>query len=44
MAILVSDQMVLKLKLLEIRDEHYILVKELINQEDLTLINIYVSQ
>lgn len=36
--------MVLKLKLLEIRDEHYILVKELINQEDLTLINIYVSQ
>ena len=41
-AILISDKIGLKIKTTRNKEGHYIMIKELIQQEDITIVNIYV--
>ena len=42
-AILISDKINLKIKIVSDKEEHYIMIKGSIQEKDITIVNIYVS-
>ena len=40
-AILISDKIDLKIKIIRDKEGHYVMIKESINKEDITTVNIY---